>query len=252
MKSISVILPAYEEGENLTYFLPKLIKTLETMQYNFEILVIDTQKPNDNTPEICLEFGVKYFPRKGGDNYGDAIRTGIEIAKNDITICMDCDGSHDPEVIPQLIEKYMDGADLVIGSRYIKDGKSDNGIISKFMSYIVNVSYRVVFGIKLKDISNSFRVYTTSNLKELSLECSNFDIVEEILILLINRNPEINIAEFPVYFHKRENGESKRNLFKFILTYIGTMRRLVRIKRISQKAQKRRLACKGTNKDVHV
>lgn len=249
MKSISVVLPAYQEGENLSFFLPILFDVLESMRYDFEVLVIDTQYSKDETPNICMEFGAKHCPRKGGDSYGDAIRTGIEFAQNDILICMDCDGSHDPKAIPRLVEEYVEGADLVIGSRYIKEGKSENGVMSKFMSYVVNLSYGFAFGIKLKDISNSFRVYKTSKLKELSLECNNFDIVEEILILLINENSEMNIVESPVFFRKRENGESKRNLFKFILTYIGTMRRLLKIQRESQKAKNRRINCKNINKD---
>ncbi|MDR2407750.1 MAG: hypothetical protein LBE13_06530, partial [Bacteroidales bacterium] len=98
-----------------------------------------------------------------------------------------------------------------------------NGLILKLMSYVLNITYRVFFNIKAKDISNSFRMYHTEQLKPLVLECNNFDIVEEIIIKLSICISPFRLLEVPVFFSQRKYGESKRDLVKFILTYMASI-----------------------------
>ena len=90
------------------------------------------------------------------------------------------------------------------------------------------------FNLKVKDVSDSYRVYRTRLLRKMSFECDNFDIVEEILIKLRDRYPRREIREIPVYFNKRAYGESKRDLGKFILSYLATIRRLKKIQKGSR------------------
>ena len=228
--SISIILPAYQEAKNLSELLPAIKKVVSSIGQPYEILVIDTMTKKDNTDEICLENGCTYINRENGDDYGNAIRTGINKVTNKYIVTMDADGSHDPEDITRFYSEIEKGYDLIIGSRYINGGRSNNGIILRFMSYILNLTYRVFFGIKAKDISNSFRMYKTDQLKSLSLECNNFDIVEEIIIKLSVHVPSFKLLEIPVFFNERKYGESKRNLVKFIFSYISTIKKLKRIK----------------------
>jgi len=228
--SISVILPAYHEAENLAELLPKIKKVVSSIGQPYEILVIDTMTKMDNTDEICLANGCTYLNREHGNNYGDAIRTGIIKAGNKYTVAMDADGSHNPDDVVRFYEEIEKGYDLIIGSRYISGGNSHNGVILKFMSYILNMTYRLFFRIKAKDISNSFRMYKTEQLKSLSLECDNFDIVEEIIIKLSRNIPDFKLLEMPVFFDQRKYGESKRDLVKFIFSYLATIKRLMKIK----------------------
>lgn len=227
---ISIILPSYKEYDNLKILLPDIEKELSDI--DFEVLVIDAMESLDNTKELCKEYTfIKYFNRENGNNYGDAIRTGIKYSSKKYIIVMDADGSHPVNKIIELydcIEK--DNIDLVICSRYIKGGNSHNGIILKFMSLIVNVCYRIVFSLKVKDVSNSFRIYKSDMLKNINLECNNFDIVEEILIKLSSKYKNIKIKEIPIYFNKRLYGKSKRHLIKFIFSYIFSIIKLYRIK----------------------
>ena len=94
------------------------------------------------------------------------------------------------------------------------------------MSYLTNITYSIVLNLRYKDISNSFKLYKTSHLKELTLKCKNFDIVEEILYKLKKDHKELTVLEIPYSFKQRLFGHTKRNLFLFILTYIGTIIRL--------------------------
>lgn len=226
---ISVILPAYKEEENLKKLLPLIERTLQETELPHEILVVDTMEPTDNTKIVCEQNKSTYVKREGGNLYGDAIRTGMQKAQYEYTVVMDADGSHNPEDIKRFLPEIQN-CDLVIGSRYTKGGKTDNNFILRAMSYILNCTYRIVFGIKAKDISDSFRMYKTQMLKDLILECQNFDIVEEILIKLVLHNKGLKIKEVPIVFNKREYGQSKRDLKKFIVSYLKTMKTLYGIK----------------------
>lgn len=227
---LSIIIPAYKEAENLAVILPKIIESVQRMNIEFEILVIDTNVNLDETEKVCNNINVKYFMREGGNNYGDAIRTGIEKSLGVKTIIMDADGSHDSRYIKEMYS-YANEYDLIIGSRYINGGSTENNAILIFMSLVVNIAYRVFLKIKIKDISNSFRLYDTKQLKNISIKCDNFDLVEEILIKLILKNPSFSVKEVPIVFKKRLYGESKRNLLRFIFSYIYTIYRLLRIKK---------------------
>lgn len=229
MMNISVIIPAYKEKENLEVLLPKLQNVLGKINEKHEILVVDTQEKMDCTNEVCQKFHVKYLNRENGNFYGDAIRTGIKEAIGEKIVIMDADGSHDPKYLIEMYE-VSKANDLVIGSRYVKNGKTENSLILIFMSLMVNVMYRLFLHLKVKDVSNSFRVYDGKKLKSIDITCSNFDLVEEILIKIILKYPRLTVKEVPIEFKKRLYGKSKRDLLKFILSYIVTMQRLVRIK----------------------
>jgi dolichol-phosphate mannosyltransferase len=185
---------------------------------------------SDNTDEICQINDCSYINREYGNNYGDAIRTGISKATNKYTVVIDADCSHNPDDIKRFYTKIKNGYDLIIGSRYINGGDSYNNIILKIMSYILNMTYRIFFKIHVKDISNSFRMYKTEQLKTLSLKCDNFDIVEEIIIKLSKDIPSFKLLEIPIFFDKRKYGKSKRDLIKYIFSYIFTIKRLISIK----------------------
>lgn len=228
---LSVLLPSYNEAENLNRLLPQIKENLDKEEnLEYEILVVDSIEKTDNTKEVCEENNVKYFNRENGNNYGDAIRTGIAKAQNDYLLIMDADGSHSPNELPKLIKNCED-YDLTIGSRYIKNGKTENNFILIFMSWVVNIAYRLCLKIKVKDISNSLRIYKAKDIKSIKLESDNFDIVEEILIKLCLNNNEYKIREVPITFEKRKQGKSKRKLMKFIFSYIKTMKRLIKIRK---------------------
>jgi len=222
---LSVIMPCYLEEENLRLLLPRLVTEVTKIGDPYEILVIDTMHAMDNTKEVCEANNVSYIPRTGGNNYGDAIRTGIDHARGEYTIFMDADGSHSPEFISKLY-KYKNEYDVVIASRYIDGGSTDNNWLLILMSYITNMTYSIVLNLRYKDISNSFKLYKSDCLKELTLRCKNFDIVEEILYKIKKNYKELTVLEIPYSFKQRLFGHTKRNLFFFILTYIVTIIRL--------------------------
>lgn len=222
---LSIVLPAYLEEENLRLLLPRVKSIAEEITNSFEIIIVDTERPMDGTPEACQKNNVVYVNRTGGNTYGAAIRTGISKSNGDKIIFMDADGSHHPEFIKELYAE-KDQNDLVIASRYIEGGHTENSFILILMSKIVNWGYAFALNINCKDVSNSFKLYDGNMLRKISLSCNNFDIVEEILYKIIKENPGLKIKELPFSFKQRMFGETKRNLLKFIFTYVFTLIRL--------------------------
>lgn len=221
---LSVVLPAYLEEENLRVLLPRLHPVLRRLA-GYEVIVVDTRRPMDQTRQACEEHGARYLPREHGDSYGDAVRTGIAAAAGRWVLLMDADGSHTPEFIPSLWERREE-ADVVIASRYTEGGHSENLLALRWMSIVLNLSYSWVLGLHCRDVSNSFKLYRGEQLRRLTLRCDNFDVVEEILFKLRKGNPGLRILEVPFTFKKRMFGETKRNLFLFILTYLYTIVKL--------------------------
>lgn len=226
---ISLIIPAYQEKENLERLLPELVAVLSNLAVQFEILVIDTLEKMDATDKVCQLNKVTYLNRENGNSYGDAIRTGIKNSSGNKVIVMDADGSHEPGYLSEMY-RYSGHYDLVIGSRYIENGKTENNLVLILMSLLVNIMYRLLLNLKVKDVSNSFRIYDGEQLRKIDPICDNFDIVEEILIKLVLAFPALTIKEVPIEFKKRRYGKSKRNLVKFVLSYLVTMRRLISFK----------------------
>jgi dolichol-phosphate mannosyltransferase len=229
---LSIVLPAYKEAENLKKILPEIHAQVSKLNIEYEILIVDTIEKMDDTFDVCKSNNAVYIMREDGNYYGDAIRTGIKRASGKYILIMDADGSHEPKSILEIYNKITsENLDVVVGSRYCKGGKTDNNFILKMMSWSLNLTYKIIFALKVNDCSNSFRMYDSAKLKSLSLECINFDIVEEILIKLQLMYSDLAIGEVPVHFKKRDKGVSKRDLVKFILTYFVTIKRLLELKK---------------------
>jgi len=226
---LTIVLPSYQEGANLAELLPQLSRVAQILTDKFEILVVDTRTPLDDTPDVCRQNQATYLPRCGGDMYGDAVRTGIEASRGRYVALMDADGSHNPTFLPKLWE-YRSEADLVIASRYVKGGHTENPAILVMMSLLVNVVFRRVLGLKCLDVSNSFRLYKGDDLRLLKLQCFHFDIVEEILVTLSVLRPSYRIHEVPFSFEQRKAGKTKRKLLAFVFSYLFVLWKLYRLK----------------------
>lgn len=232
MMDLSIVLPSYQEAENLKIVLPKINEALQKSMLQYEILVVDTMTPMDESERVCEDNNAQCIRRENGNSYGDAIRTGIQKSSGKFLLIMDADGSHDAEDILRFYDEMKKGSyHLVIGSRYCRGGSTDNNFVLRFMSYVLNLTYRVLFGLKVKDVSDSFRMYQTEDLKSITLECDNFDIVEELLIKLNDQIDNFSVLEIPINFNKRMAGESKRDLVKFMFSYIKTISKLMKIRK---------------------
>lgn len=226
---LSVILLAYKEEENLRIIIPKVKSILDEVHgSDYEVIVVDTPTALDNTSEVCKENNVIYV-NQTDPGFGGAYRKGIATASGDALLFLDSDGSHNPDYIRSMYQKYNEGYDLVIGSRYTKGGSTVDEKSSQIMSHILNFVFRIVLGVKIKDVSTNFRIYRAEVVKDLPLTSTNYDVLEEIILLMKNKLGKKNFryAEVPIHFTKRMFGESKRRLIPFIISYIKTLFRLL-------------------------
>jgi len=222
---LSVVMPSYKEADNLSILLPRLISSLNGLDITYEIIVVDTVKPMDLTQSVCELMSVTYLPRVPDNSFGSAVRTGIACSSGEKILFMDSDGSHTPEFIPAMYERART-SDIVIASRYVETGRTDNPWHLVVMSRLLNVAFSLILGLPCKDVSNSLKIYKASDVKNLVLRCNNFDIVEELLYKVYRGRSDLIISEIPFFFKKRIFGETKRNLVMFMLTYFFTIIKL--------------------------
>ncbi len=223
--SLTICMLTYHEADNLKWILPKIKKIVENIdEDDIEYLIVDSMKPTDDSEIICHEFGAVYVNQEE-PFYGGAMRTAFKYASNDLFMILDADGSQDINRIPDMYNRFCEcKPDVCIGSRYVEGGQTEDSKTSQMMSHILNWFFTRVMGINVKDVSDSFRIYNTCDLKRLYLECDNFDVAEECLFKLkLIKGGKLNVEEVPIRFVKREIGESKRSLLKFIVSFGETL-----------------------------
>ncbi len=224
---ISVVIPTYNESKNIGIIIPKIDDSLKN--YSYQIVIVDDDSP-DGTGQIAdglsNKYPVKVIHRRENKGYGEACKEGFRFAikNSDYIITMDCDLSHDPTVIPEMIKK-AEKYDVIIGSRYIKGGKIENwGLYRKIVSKVANVFTRFFLGISIKDCTSGFRFYKSKVLKIIDIDSINsngYSFLEEILYRCYKKG--FKISEVPITFKDRINGKSKlskKEIFKFIITLI--------------------------------
>ncbi len=214
---ISIIIPTYNEAENIADLLPRLIKVLDKIDAKYEILIIDDASP-DNTAGIARELlgqkgrVISRASYKRGLSL--SVLEGIRQAKGDIIAVMDGDGSHPPELIPYFIEGLNEGYGLMIGSRYVKGGGTLNfpltrKIISHFACFIGKLVTQV------KDNTSGFFCVRKRALENAKLTPIGFKIGLEVFV-----KADINtFKEIPYTFANRQKGASKLKL-KPVLQYL--------------------------------
>lgn len=218
MMKISLILPTYNEAENLPLLIPVLF---ELPIDNLNILIIDDNSP-DGTGEIAEKLAlnfpgkIKVVHRKGKLGLGSAYILGFKIAleKGADAICqMDSDFSHPPEKLPELISN-LKSSNIAVGSRYIDGGSLDKKwpLWRKALSQWGNYYARTILKIPSQDVTGGFRLWSREVLKNIPLDrvISNGYIFQVEMAHLANLLG-YKTTEVPIYFADRKWGESKMN-----------------------------------------
>lgn len=214
---VTLTILAYNEAENLVNLLPLVIENLKKVTDDYELLIVDSDKSEDNTKEVCEKFGAKYIVQES-PYYIGAYKTAIKFAQKENFFIMDADFSHAPDSIPDIYNAFINNnADVAIGSRYVDGGINDdeaqNIVYSKFLNFI----YQNLFGLKgIEDISGGFKMYKTEILKNINFMSRYFEAQLEILVKAKIQNPNLKVVEVPIHFQKRDKGVTKRNYFTFL------------------------------------
>lgn len=235
-KSISIVLPTYNERKNIKKIIPEIIKICEKNFDFFEIIVVDDNSPDKTYEEArkIKDNRIKVFVRKGERGLASAIKFGIENAKYKYVCIMDADFQHPPKFIPILYNKLIENdADIVIASRFLRESKIYGFKIRKFFSKTA-IYFISSFFPNLKNISDPLSGFFILNKEKIDLKnirCIGFKFLFELL-----SKQQLKVIEVPFEFEKRRYGKSKMNL-KEVINFI----KLIFILLIDTKEYKRLL-----------
>ena len=216
-KSISIIIPAYNEEKNIMPLYKKLKETILKLKIpNYEIIFIDDGSA-DKTSEEILKLCRDDKKVKGiifKRNYGQtaAISAGIDKSRGEIIILMDADLQNDPADIPNLLKKIEEGYDVVSGWRY---NRKDNFLTRVLPSKIANYLISIISGVKLKDYGCTLKAYKKEFIKNIKI----YGEMHRFIPIYAHINGA-KITEIKVRHHPRRYGKSKYGLiriFKVIL-----------------------------------
>ena len=211
---VAVVLPTYNESENIARLLTQLREVLPDCR----LYVVDDNSP-DGTGDIAERCareigGIEVLHRPGKQGLGSAYRQGFAhvIGQGaDVVVSMDVDFSHNPLSIPAMLAAIESGSDAVIGSRYVSGGGTKNWPLHRrLLSRWGNLYTGAVLGVKVRDCTSGFRAYRASALASIAPETTKaegYAFLSELVVRLSRRG--LKISEVPIMFIDRENGTSK-------------------------------------------
>ena len=216
MLSVSVIIPTYNERENIRLLLPLVCEALQGRPH--EILVVDDSSP-DGTGSVVAEIArgltqARLLSKPTREGIGAALRYGYDRAACDVILSIDADLSFSPADIPRLLE-HIEDHDLVLGSRHSGSGcyETPNAAIAlKYaFSRCGNAVVRAVCGVGVRDFSGNFRAIRAPLWRKIQTRENTNALLME-MILRVHRSGG-RIKEVPVSFADRRFGHSKLNLW---------------------------------------
>jgi dolichol-phosphate mannosyltransferase len=224
---VTIVIPTYNEKDNLEL----LVKSIYTLQIpNVRIMVVDDSSP-DGTGLLAEKLGsgyplsVVYRPEKG--SLGGAYTLGFQEALKhtpDYIIQMDADLSHDPATIPDILKK-IESCDVVIGSRYVHDGRIEKwGAIRKGLSYFGNLYSRMLLGVPYYDMTTGFKCYRREALEKIlmrPLSARGYDFNIEVVYRA--HCEKLRIVEIPIVFTERKRGRSKISLINIVESFFTVL-----------------------------
>jgi len=198
---VSVIIPVRDEP-----YVGELTRRLHEVLsgYNHEVIVVYGDK-SLNPPSVDDARIVKCY----GDSLERAILTGVTVSSSDIIVVMDGDGSHPPEIVPQLVEKVMEGYDLAIASRFLGQKPKGLSVFRRFVSWFFIKVFRFA-GISknITDPISGFFAVKKEVFDNTVFKPFKWKTLAEILL----KNPRIKVCEVPFTFEERKAGKSKASL----------------------------------------
>ena len=213
MKRSLVVIPTYNESDNVAHIIPEVLGQDEGMH----VLIVDDNSP-DGTAQIVKDMQkneprIHLIERPGKMGLGTAYVAGFKyalVAGFEYIFEMDADFSHDPKMLSVLLKK-MDEFDLVIGSRYVSGVNVVNWPMSRLiLSYSANLYTRIVTGLPVKDATAGFKCYRRAVLESLDLDAiksNGYSFQIETNFMAWRKG--FRVGEVPIVFVDRRAGVSK-------------------------------------------
>lgn len=213
----SVLLPTYDERENLPYMIYFLDQAFSSVDCDYEVIIVDDASP-DGTLDVAralqTEFGTDKIilaPRPGKLGLGSAYTHGVKHATGNFIFILDADMSHHPKFIPQFIRKQREtGCDIVTGTRYVREGGVHGWTLRrKLVSRIANYLAHIALQPGVSDLTGSFRLYKKECFESIMTKMEATGYVFQMEIIVRAKKMGFSINEVPITFVDRLFGESK-------------------------------------------
>ena len=219
---ISIIIPTFNEGDNIGQLLIDLNQGLDRYGVTHEIIVVDDNSPDDTVMIVSRQADrdrrIKLVSRRGERGIGSAIYDGLKRSSGKIIITMDADFSHPPESVIKLVES-MKNYDLSVGSRYVKGGKMNGPFTRRVLSRSLNKILVLILGLHVHDCTGGFLALGRKVLNSIDkIESRSGDFSFEIIYKA--KIAGFKITEIPFEYKWRTKGKTKTKVFKFGVTYL--------------------------------
>jgi dolichol-phosphate mannosyltransferase len=211
---VVVVIPTYNEAENLAW----IVGRVRAAQPAVDVLVVDDGSP-DGTGAIADELAaadpaVRVVHRTAKAGLGAAYLHGFRVALEagyDVIGEMDADGSHQPEQLDRLLDALRDGADLVIGSRWVPGGAVVNWPLRReLLSRGGNLYVRMLLGVRVRDATAGYRLFRRTTLEKIDLEAvESTGYVFQTDMVARTLAAGLTVREVPIEFIERVRGDSK-------------------------------------------
>lgn len=208
---VSVILPTYNESENMPVLIPKICSVLEEAGIRGEVIVVDDASP-DGTAAAAQRFAetlpVRVVVRTGERGLATAVMAGFGLSEAQVCVVMDADGSHPAEKLPEMIRPILEGrADLAVGSRHVPEGAIGQWPLHRRL--ISRAAAVMTLGLtQMSDPTSGFMAVRRTQLEGLDLNPVGWKIVLEVVV----KARKGRLIEVPITFSDRQLGESKMSL----------------------------------------
>ncbi len=209
-----MIIPTYNERENLEPIIARVHSAVSAA----DILVVDDSSP-DGTGDLADKLAaedeqVHVLHRPGKSGLGSAYIAGFGWALQQgygVMVEMDADGSHQPEELPRLLSALEQGADLVIGSRWVPGGTVHNWPKSReILSRGANTYARLMLGVPVRDTTAGYRAYRAETLRRIGLDqVQSQGYCFQVDLTLRTVQAGLTVVEVPITFTERTRGASK-------------------------------------------
>lgn len=217
--SVVVVLPTYNERENVAPIVEKLSEVRKTMGSDMHILFVDDGSPDGTADEIGAIMGGRDYvhllergSKKGlGTAYLDGFRYAREMLNPSVFVQMDADLQHPPEKVKALVEAVRAGADVAVGSRYVKGGDF-RGLNRRrrTISWGANWLARNVLGLKVRDATTGFKALDSRAVDVvLTVKLYSRGFIYQVESLYAFKQNGLKMVEVPFVFEEREKGASK-------------------------------------------
>jgi glycosyltransferase involved in cell wall biosynthesis len=218
---VSVIIPAYREGEQIV---PVLDRLFESVRMSCEVLIV-VDEPNDPTVGVAVRYAereprLRYLVNSYGRGPANAIRYGIDAAQADVAVVTMADGCDDSRQIDDLARLVERGVAVAAASRYMAGGQQVGGpLLKSLMSRLAGCSLRLAARVGTRDATNSFKAYSTSFVREVGIDSRDgFEIGIELTAKA--KRLRLPVAEIPTIWLDRQAGVSNFKVVKWIPGYL--------------------------------